>query len=894
MTLSLVGLAALQLPQVARADTAPPQGVPPTVSADAFPTWQINGVVWSQVIVGNTVYVTGSFTKARPPGVATGGAGEIAANNIFAYDITTGNRVSSFNQAPVADFTSTTSNLTASFNGSASSDPDGTIASYAWDFGDGGTSSSVGPSHPYAAGGTFQVRLTVTDNDGLSTSLTKPVTVSAANVAPVAAFISSAANLTASFDGTGSSDPDGTVASYAWNFGDGGTSTVVSPSHPYAAAGTFQVSLTVTDNRGATNAVVHPVTLTDAAAVPRPDHVVVVVMENKASGSIIGSANAPYINSLAAGGANMTQSFGVTHPSEPNYLALFSGSTQGLLDDSCPRSYATANLSDQLVARSLTFTGYSEDLPSVGYTGCFSGQYARKHNPWVNFPSISTTANQPFTAFPSDYSTLPTVSFVIPNLVHDMHDGTVNAGDAWLQSNLGAYATWAKSNNSLLVVTFDEDDNTANNQIATVLYGQSVKTGAYANRINHYNVLRTIQDAYGLPSNDGSAAATPITNTWLAANTAPVAAFTSRTSNLTATFDSSGSSDPNGTIASYAWTFGDGGTSPAANPNHPYAAAGTYQVKLTVTDNAGATNAVTHPVTVAAANQSPTAAFTSTASGLTASFDGTGSSDPDGTIASYAWDFGDGGTSTAPSPSHPYAAAGTFQMTLAVTDNQGATGSVTQPITVSTPTVVTLASDDFNRTLASGWGSADLGGAWKTGASRSNFSVGSGAGTIKMAAAGSGPSIYLNSVSFNDTDLQLQVATDKVATGNGAYLSAVVRKVAGVGDYRAKVRFMPNGVMRLAITYVSAANVETALAPETTVPGLTYTLGDTLEVRVQATGTGPTALLAKVWKTGATEPGWLLSGTDGLAGMQAAGASGRRFTYPVRARTPRSCCGSTS
>ena len=83
----------------ALADTQPAAGVPATVSADVLPTWQINGVVWSQVVVNNTVYATGSFTKARPPGVAAGGAGEITANNIFAYDITTGNRVSSFSHS---------------------------------------------------------------------------------------------------------------------------------------------------------------------------------------------------------------------------------------------------------------------------------------------------------------------------------------------------------------------------------------------------------------------------------------------------------------------------------------------------------------------------------------------------------------------------------------------------------------------------------------------------------------------------------------------------------------------------------------------------------------------------------------------------------------------------
>src|SRR3954471_7835218 len=125
-----------------------------------------------------------------------------------------------------------------------------------------------------------------------------------------------------------------------------------------------------------------------AAALPAYDHIVVVVEENHAATQVIGNANAPYINSLANNGANMTNSFAVTHPSEPNYLALFSGSTQGLTDDSCPHTYGAENLGHQLISAGRTFVGYSESMPSDGYTGCSSGAYARKHNPWVDFPAI--------------------------------------------------------------------------------------------------------------------------------------------------------------------------------------------------------------------------------------------------------------------------------------------------------------------------------------------------------------------------------------------------------------------------------------------------------------------------------------------------------------------------
>src|ERR1700712_1094141 len=91
-----------------------------------------------------------------------------------------------------------------------------------------------------------------------------------------------------------------------------------------------------------------------AAAVPRPDHVVVVVMENHSNTDVIGSSSAPYINSLARAGANFSQSYAITHPSQPNYLALFSGSTQGVSDNSCPHSFSTPNLGSELIANSLT------------------------------------------------------------------------------------------------------------------------------------------------------------------------------------------------------------------------------------------------------------------------------------------------------------------------------------------------------------------------------------------------------------------------------------------------------------------------------------------------------------------------------------------------------------
>src|SRR5512143_1549684 len=159
-----------------------------------------------------------------------------------------------------------------------------------------------------------------------------------------------------------------------------------------------------------------------AESIPRPDHTLVVVMENHSYAQVIGNTNAPYINALRQSGANFTNSHGVSHPSEPNYLGLFAGTTESLTDDSCPHTYSSANLASGLIATAQTFAGYSESMPSNGYTGCTSGRYARKHNPWVNYTNVPASANLTFAAFPSDYADLPTVAFVVPNLCNDMHD----------------------------------------------------------------------------------------------------------------------------------------------------------------------------------------------------------------------------------------------------------------------------------------------------------------------------------------------------------------------------------------------------------------------------------------------------------------------------------------
>jgi len=271
-------------------------------------------------------------------------------------------------------------------------------------------------------------------------------------------------------------------------------------------------------------------TETANAVLPVPDHVVICVMENHGYSQIIGSSAAPFINSLASSNASFGASYALTHPSQPNYLMLFSGSNQGVTTDNLPTGtpWSTANLGGSLINAGLTFTAYSQSLPAVGSTVTTFGQYARKHAPWVDWQGTGTNeipavSNQPFTAFPSNYSTLPTVSFVIPDMDHDMHNGTdpgtITTGDTWLQTYLSGYITWANTHNSLFILTFDEDENSAStNQIVTVFSGQMVQPGYYSTiTYNHYNILKTIEEMYGLPYAGASVAAQTITECWIQA-----------------------------------------------------------------------------------------------------------------------------------------------------------------------------------------------------------------------------------------------------------------------------------------------------------------------------------------------------------------------------------------
>jgi len=524
------------------------------------------------------------------------------------------------NRAPLAAPSATPATgpapLTVAF-AAAATDTDGTIASYSWAFGDGASSTQPNPTHMYSAAGTFTATVTVTDNGGASFEAGVDIAVDTpANQPPTATAAATptfgVAPLAVNFTGSGT-DPDGTIASYGWMFGDGGSSALQNPSHTYQSSGNFTATLTVTDNGGATGSK----TISIAVGTNQPPTAVAsatptsgkapLLVAFTGSGTDSDGTIASYSWAFGDGGTSNTQNPSHTYQSPGNYNATLT----------------------------VTDNGGAKGTSTVAITA------VANQSPTAAVTAVPTSGPAPlavtFTGSGSD------------------PDGTI-ASYAW---------------------TFG-DGGTSNAQNPSHTY----QTGG--------NFIATLTVADNNGATGSASAAITATSS---GNQPPLASAsatpTSGKAPLVVAFTGSGS-DSDGTIASYAWTFGDGGSSSVQNPSHTYQTAGNYTATLTVTDNNGATGSSTVGISVLN-NQAPTASASATPTSgtvpLLVTFTGTGA-DSDGTVASYAWTFGDGGSSSLQNPTHTYGSAGSYTATLTVTDNSGATGSSSVGITATAPTNV--------------------------------------------------------------------------------------------------------------------------------------------------------------------------------------------------------------
>jgi len=242
------------------------------------------------------------------------------------------------------------------------------------------------------------------------------------------------------------------------------------------------------------------------STIPAFDHIFTIVMENHSYAEIIGNtAEAPYINQLAGQYGVATNFFAVAHPSLPNYLALTGADTFGITTDCTTCFISAPNIAaDRVVTSGRSWKAYMESMPSA----CFSGDsypYAQKHDPFIYFDDIRTTTQcnnvVPMTSLASDLTSTSTAAnyvWITPNLCDDMHDCSIATGDAWLGNTVPLILTSPAytSQNSLLIITWDEDDGTQNNQVATLVIAKSVAAGFRSSSLyTHYSLLKTVEQA---------------------------------------------------------------------------------------------------------------------------------------------------------------------------------------------------------------------------------------------------------------------------------------------------------------------------------------------------------------------------------------------------------------
>lgn len=600
--------------------------------------------------------------------------------------------------------------VSASFSPSASSSSN-PISSVTWDFGDGTTTfESSSPltavSHTYGAPGQFTVKLTMVDNRGNLVGTTQQVTV--VDEAPTAAFTIApshpAVGQPVSFDGSSSSDPDGTVASYSWDFGDGNSITgpnAATPSHSYGAAGVYTVTLRVTDTSGVSSSTTRqvPVGLVAAFAVTSPPP----LLQGQ-------SLNFDAGNSLASPGATITSyawDFGdnsapetTGNPTTSHTYAQFGSYTVRLTVTDT--SHATATTTQVVVVHehppTASFTVQTA-LPLTGQPVLFDG-------------SSSSDPDGPITSYSWNFGDGGTASGAMPSHIYASYGTysvtlTVTVADGQTASTtkqvvvksvpVAAFAVLTGNPTVGRPVVFDgsrSSDPTTSIVSYSWSFGEggtgtgSTPSHVYSN-YGTYTVTLTITDANGLSNS---------TSQQVAIHEPPIGSFSVSPAHpvvgSSVGFDATSSSDPEpgGTISGYSWDFGDGSTATGSSLSHTYRRPGAYTVTLTVASSFGTTATATKQVTVVDLAPTPVVVVGTAhpVSGQPVQFDGSRSTDPADPIVSYSWSFGDGASGTGAHLTHTYRKPGTYQVALTVTDAGGTAATAHQVLRIAPPRITRI------------------------------------------------------------------------------------------------------------------------------------------------------------------------------------------------------------
>ncbi len=525
----------------------------------------------------------------------------------------------------------------------------------------------------------------------------------AANLPPVADAngpYTGVVDVNVMFDGTGSTDPDGTIDSYDWDFGDGNTGTGSQPQHTYLTDGTFTVTLTVTDDAGDTDSATTTATIDLANQTPTADP----------NGPYNGTVDEPV--SFDGSGSNDPDGNIVAYDWDFGDGNIGTGSnpthTYGTSGTFTVSLTVTDNDGATDTATTEATIGEGNQPPVADPNGPYSGTAGMQ----VSFDgSGSTDPDGNIVAYDWDFGDGNTGTGVAPTNTYAAA-GTYNV-TLMVTDDVGATASASTaaeivdapqdpiadpngpySGTAGVPVSFDGSGSSDPDGGAITAYDWDFGDGtvvldAGPTPSHTYAAAGTYTVTLTVVDDEGASSAPAETTANIDVNQAPIAdpngPYTGVV-DVNVMFDGTGSSDPDGTVASYDWDFGDGNTGTGPSPQHAYTATGTYTVTLTVTDDFGTVSdpAIT-TATIDATNQAPTAdpngPYSGTV-GVPVSFDGSGSSDPDGSIVSYAWDFGDGNTGTSSSPTHTYMTSGTFTVSLTVTDDAGATDTAETTATI--------------------------------------------------------------------------------------------------------------------------------------------------------------------------------------------------------------------
>jgi PKD repeat protein len=582
------------------------------------------------------------------------------------------------------------------FNGSASTGPSG--LTYLWNFGDGGTGSGVGPTHAYAVTGSFTVSLTVTASGAGSNTATTTATILTAPVANAGGPYNASAGQPTTFNGAASTGPSGKALTYAWQFGDGSTGTGVSPSHTYSAAGSFTVSLIVSDGFGASNAAT-----TKATIIAAP----------------VANAGGPY--NWTAGSALSFSGSASTAPSGQTLTYSWSFGDGGTATGATPtHTYTTANT----FTVSLTVTDTSGGTNTASVSAVIAAApAANAGGPYNQIPGQSITFNGSKSTGPSGQTLAyawtfgdgatgtgvnPTHAYTAAGTYTVSLTVTDPIGGSNIATSAATIAAGPLANAGGTYIGTMTQPIAFNGSGSTGPSGQTLSyawnfgdggTGIGVSPSHAYTATGTYTVSLTVNASGGGSNTTTTTATALNEPVANAGGSYTGTVSQAVSFNASKSTGPAGQTLSELWNFGDGSTGTGLNPTHTYSAVGSYNVSLTVSDTVGGSSKSTTTALVLAAPVANAGGPYSGTAAQSLTFNGSLSTAPPAQILSYAWNFGDGGTGTGVNPTHTYSTAGSYSVTLTLTDSSGGSSTATTTATIGkSNTPVANAGGPYNGT----------------------------------------------------------------------------------------------------------------------------------------------------------------------------------------------------